>query len=70
MNRTKTMFDVSRPRAKSRVLMHVIDAGAYLDDKDNVKFACKCGYESEWMVMRFAEAKRGVPCPKCNAEEP
>jgi hypothetical protein len=58
-----------KPKRKMRgQLMHVSDAG----DADGLicKFRCKkCGFQSEWLKMpTVTEAKRGIPCPKCNGE--
>lgn len=52
------------PRAKPRVLMHVIDAGDQI-----AKFKCaSCGAESEWLPFStITEAKRGIPCEACNS---
>jgi DNA-directed RNA polymerase subunit RPC12/RpoP len=63
-----TLFDMPpKPRAKRRVLMHVVDAGPFNDEADMVLFECfKCGHETDWMTMRPSEAKRGIPCPNCN----
>lgn len=50
--------------------MHVYDAGPGYDEKDNVKFLCPhCGHESEWMLIRCSDAKRGIPCPECNHDQ-
>jgi len=58
-----------KPRQKPRKLMHVIDAGPGFDKKDMVLFKCgHCGHEPDWMLCGMTEAKRGIPCPKCNAE--
>ncbi len=67
----KTLFEIEpapkRPRAKPRVLMHVIDAGPGIDKKDMCRFGCiRCGHESEWLLCGTAEAKRGLPCLVCN----
>jgi DNA-directed RNA polymerase subunit RPC12/RpoP len=53
------------PRRSPRVLMHVCDAG-----DDVVQFRCStCGCRSKWLTgMSVTEAKRGLPCPKCNGE--
>lgn len=53
------------PRAKPRVMMHVIDAGV-----DLALFECgRCGYNTDWVpYVSLSEAKRGMPCPDCNAE--
>lgn len=68
------LFDITRPRQKPRVLMHVIDAGPDCGDDgatfDLVRLACaKCEHETDWEKHRRSEAKYGVPCPKCNTED-
>ena len=68
--RTAEMFD--KPRKKREWLMHVDDCGdgncGVLDEGDTfVKMKCRrCGTETEWMGMPVKEARRGIPCPKCN----
>ena len=56
------------PRKMRGQLMHVCDAGEG-ETKRIVQFQCpKCEYESAWYeVDTVTEAKRGIPCPKCNA---
>jgi hypothetical protein len=51
------------------VLMHVIDAGEGSNGEDIAVFWCEhCGHETEWLkVGSVSEAKRGLPCPKCNS---
>ena len=68
MTHPKRLFDLpTQPRSAPRKLMHVIDAGEGIEDRDRVKFKCKrFGHESAWMLMLMWEAKRGIPCPKCN----
>lgn len=72
-----TLFEMpTKPRAKRRVLMHVIDAGPCDCDpddttpggiKDLVVLKCeKCGHETDWQRVLRSEAKRGLPCPECN----
>lgn len=67
-----TLFDLrpepKPPRQKPRVLMHVFDAGPGEETWGIVRFQClKCGDETDWMrVETMTEAKRGIPCPKCN----
>lgn len=72
--RTLEMFE--KPRAKPRVLMHVIDAGIS-HGACNAKgrgeqcvalFKCrKCGHESEWLECdNTTEVKKGIACPICN----
>jgi DNA-directed RNA polymerase subunit RPC12/RpoP len=41
------------------------------DAEGIAKYQCaKCGHASEWMGFRTTtEAKRGIPCPKCNVTE-
>lgn len=49
---------------KPRVMAHVDDAGIGCFD-----FKCqKCGWESGWLFsdMSISQAKRGIPCEKCN----
>lgn len=75
MSRTDDMFSGHKPpRQPHRKLMHVCDAGdtgCGTDDERDVivKFACvRCGYESDWMrCSTVTEAKRGMPCPRCNS---
>lgn len=64
------LFD-ELPRDKRRtVRMHVVDAGGDYD----VHMQCqRCGYDDGWTNLEHAgltisDAKRGLPCPKCNAE--
>lgn len=63
-----------KPRAKRRVLCHVIDAGdtgGCEGHEADVRFKCqKCGHETDWIRMPTASAaKRGIPCPNCNGPE-
>lgn len=61
--------ELSKPRRKPRKLMHVCDAGPGDEEEDLVRFRCaRCDHETEWMLMKTAEAKRGIPCPACNAK--
>ncbi|WP_316172127.1 MULTISPECIES: hypothetical protein [unclassified Bradyrhizobium] len=58
------------PRTTRGVLMHVIDAGANLTGPGLIcQLQCrKCEHKSEWFVFAtVTEAKRGLPCPRCNA---
>ncbi len=72
------LFGFTRQRKKSagrRVLMHVIDAGDHgcvSDDAGIAVYKCgRCGHETDWTPFRtFTEAKRGIPCPKCNPTTP
>lgn len=59
------------PRDRRRVVrMHVFDAGGDFD----VHLKCPtCGHDAGWvnleqMGITVSEAKRGVPCPFCNAD--
>jgi len=56
------------PRKKPRILAHVADAG-----QGNavmvIRFECdKCGWDSDWIeqTMTISEAKKGIPCERCN----
>jgi len=62
MARTAEMF--VKPRRPRRVLMHWTDAGQGM-----THFVCRCGY-SAWLAATDREMKRGVPCPKCNQDQP
>lgn len=57
------------PRRCARALMRVYDAGD-CNAGHIVQFRCaRCGYDSGWVHVRtITEAKRGLPCPRCNAE--
>lgn len=77
MKQPETLFDIPKaPKAERRPprhLMHVYDAGDCGDcceDEVDVIFRCRlCKHETEWTRMRtVTEAKRGIPCPKCNTK--
>lgn len=72
MSRTPDMFGGKPPRAAPRVLMHVCDAGDGEADKPIVRFSCaKCGHETDWVQCdTVTEAKAGMACPNCNANQP
>jgi len=61
-------------RARPRVLMHVSDAGdsGELSASGRAKPLCqmrcaKCGAETGWLLFdTVTEAKRGIPCERCN----
>lgn len=57
-----------KPTRAPRKLMHVVDAGNGPGPGHWAAFECKrCGERSKWMrVENVTEAKRGIPCPKCN----
>lgn len=57
------------PRRMRGQLMHVSDAGCG-EGKPVVRMRCaKCGYGSDWYKFdTVTEAKRGLPCPRCNGE--
>lgn len=57
-----------KPKRTPRVLMHVVDAGNGPAPGHWAEFECdRCGYRSEWRpVESITDAKRGLPCPKCN----
>ena len=67
MGRTLEMFE--KPRKPRQWLMHVSDGGGDGPDDVWVRFQCqRCELETEWMKARtVTEAKRGIPCPTCNA---
>jgi hypothetical protein len=55
----------AKPRVKR---MSVVDAGDAPGGGIIVQCECRhCGHKTGWIrVGSFSEAKRGVPCPKCN----
>lgn len=58
-----------RERQLRRNLMRVIDAGPAEYGVDRVHLRCgRCGHDAGWVLMRRGQAKRGVPCPKCNKQ--
>jgi hypothetical protein len=77
MERREDLFGEVKPyrlRCQRRVLMHVIDAGDCHDGaaedlgKPMCRMKCaRCGTETDWLIFNtVTEAKRGVPCGKCN----
>ncbi|MEB1764625.1 hypothetical protein VDR48_19920 [Xanthomonas campestris pv. campestris] len=58
------------PRAKRRVMMHGDDFG-YDGDITLAHMVCpKCGHCGDWMSFENdTEARRGSPCPVCNADQ-
>ncbi|WP_316224672.1 MULTISPECIES: hypothetical protein [unclassified Bradyrhizobium] len=69
MRRQAELFE-RPPRPPARKLMHVRDAG-YAAGGVIAEFKCgRCGHESGWLhIGTVTEAKRGLPCPKCNPGE-
>ena len=73
MTRTPDMFqELKPPRKAPQKLMHVCDVGGCCEEDGSgemVRMSCKrCGYESRWLYLgSVTEAKRGKPCPVCNA---
>lgn len=74
----RTLFEVEqlpqkqkKPRKTPEKLMHVYDAGGAESGECIAVFLCgRCGYKSDWLnVGTVTAAKRGLPCPKCNASE-
>lgn len=70
-----TLFDKGKnPRAKPRVMMHVVDAGPGCEIEGGphaVVLECGwCGHNTGWItVQTITEGKRGKPCPVCNKLE-
>ena len=67
--------DLKPPRQAPRKLMHVCDASGCCEEDGTgamVRMKCpRCDHETEWLYLRtVTEAKRGLPCPKCNAGQP
>ena len=64
------LFGHCKPRAKARVMMHVVDAGHGCGgDGMYVEMECaRCGSRSGWVkINNVTEGRRGAPCPKCNS---
>jgi DNA-directed RNA polymerase subunit RPC12/RpoP len=63
--------ETPKPRKKPRKLMHVYDAGPAEDGQCMVVFLCgRCDHKTDWLLAKnVTEAKRGMPCPKCNKPE-
>lgn len=63
------LFGSRLPRRAPRILMHAIDSGSFPDGKDAAHFRCsKCKHDSGWIYATRVEARRGVPCSRCNTE--
>lgn len=56
------------PHSKPRVMMHGVDFG-YDGDITLAHMVCpKCGHDAGWLMFDTdTDARRGAPCPKCNA---
>lgn len=67
--RQARLFDDLPPRKTRGYLMHVTDAGIGEAGGHNCFLTCaRCGAESGWLKFdTVTEAKRGLPCPRCNA---
>ena len=74
MKRLPDMFaELKPPRARPKRLMHVCDSAGSCDEEGGgamVRMWClRCSHETEWLTFpTVTEAKRGIPCPKCNGE--
>lgn len=72
---TAFLFDVGekpvKPRKNPEKLMHVYDAGSGEDNWCMVMMHCsRCDLYTDWFQVRtVTEAKRGIPCPRCNGVE-
>lgn len=70
MARTLEMFDKPRrPRTRRMVVCETADGTCCCDETPiSVRYLCsRCDHVTGWMGARtVTEAKRGIPCPKCN----
>lgn len=68
IGRKQTELFGQKPRRPRQWRMHVLDAGTRHAEL-MVRFLCvRCGHETDWMYdLTITEAKRGIPCPVCNA---
>lgn len=63
------------PRAPTVLRMHVVDAGDGCEAVEHgmpvmARFAChRCHSVTDWLYVTYSEAKRGIPCEKCNGEK-
>ncbi len=63
------------PRTPRLIRMHPVDAGydvcgGYEPGRHSVKFQCpKCKFVPGWAEVTISEARKGIPCPKCNEGE-
>lgn len=64
----EVLFDKGRKkRKKPQKLMHVCDAGPGPDSLAVCMSCSKCDLRTCWFAVRnVTEAKKGIPCPKCN----
>lgn len=62
------LFPETIIKQRRRRLMHVADAGEFGDTGPICQMQCLiCGERTEWLEFEsVTEAKRGIPCPKCN----
>lgn len=70
MRRAADMFpDPAIKRMRSKANMYPIDAGPGPGDQIMALMECpKCGHDGGWWDFdTLSEAKRGTPCPVCNA---
>jgi DNA-directed RNA polymerase subunit RPC12/RpoP len=67
---SRQMEFLEKPPRARRVLMHVVDAGMAPNGKHIAHFVCsRCNHDGLWhYVNTVSEAKRGLPCPKCNKQ--
>ena len=70
MSRQPALFPApAKPRAPRLWRMHVNDAGICSYGRNIAHFVCaRCGHDAGWLpAEKLTEAKRGIPCPVCNA---
>lgn len=62
------LFPETITKQRRRKLMHVADAGDRGDKGPICQMECvTCGERTDWLEFEsITEAKRGIPCPKCN----
>jgi len=63
MARQAEMFDKPKRKRVYRAFIYDIEPTRQL-------FICMCGWQSGWIkALPVREAKRGIPCPKCNEDQ-
>ena len=61
----RRLLVADHPKARRRVLAHIDRRGDLGADPSVTRFRCRCGWNG-WCRCSPAEARRGIPCPKCN----
>lgn len=65
------MFPETKPPRVHRMMPDDVGDSGAAYPQYAARFKCRrCGTESEWLMLHTVkEIKRGIPCPKCNAQK-